>query len=105
MKTEKEVLALLVALGKTKDEVAEKLFVLGIRGKRGKCLTCPIAQYLIENGVDARVGVWAWGLGVVGVVGVGGFYYYSIDEYPAIIPIRDFILAVDQGEYPQLEMP
>ena len=51
MKTKKEVLALLESLGRNEKEVADKLWSMGIKGEKRKCKTCPIAQYLVRNGV------------------------------------------------------
>ena len=99
MKTKEEVLSLLEKLGKTKEDVANKLQSLGIKGERNKCYSCPLAQYLIKNGIGLKVPF------VVEVrVGVGvNWYWYPISKYPQLQGIRDFILAFDRGEFPQLE--
>ena len=94
IKTKKEVLSLLKKLGKTKEDIAKNLCSLNIKGERNKCSSCPIAQYLVKNGVE------------IGVVGVGvrvTRYWFPISEYPQLQGIRDFILAFDRGEFPQLE--
>jgi hypothetical protein len=103
MKTKEEVLALLVALGSTAQEVADKLVSLGIKGERKKCRTCPIAQYLISNGVPAAFANSVGGWFVVGVeVEVGFYYWYPLSTYQ-IAGVQDFVLAFDRGEYPQCE--
>jgi hypothetical protein len=101
MKTKEEVLSLLLALGASKEEVANKLHALGIRGKRRECSSCPIAQFLAKNDVGVGVGV-AVAVGVGVWVGVE-YYSYLLRHYPAIAPIQTFIHAFDRGEFPQLE--
>jgi hypothetical protein len=105
MKTKEEVLALLVALGTTAEEVANKLVSLGIKGNRERCRTCPIAQYLISNGVASWVVLADGAGGGVALGDVGGevsYYRYPLSTYP-LASVRDFILAFDRGEYPQCE--
>ena len=68
MKTKEEIIALLVALGKTSDEVSNSLIEKGIKGYKHLCRSCPIATYLLDNGVDLARGVgsmmgkrgWFW---------------------------------------------
>jgi hypothetical protein len=105
MKTKEEVLALLVDLGADEKAVVNKLLAMGIKGDRKKCRTCPIAQYLIRNGVEDVVAGGAGGAAGGGVgVGVGvEYYWFPLRDYPQVKPVRDFILAFDKGDYPQLE--
>jgi hypothetical protein len=106
MKTQEEVLALLIALGTTTQEVAEKLVSLGIRGNKGMCTSCPIARYLIANEVEVRrVANRDVDEAVEVRVGVGvSSYWYYIRDYPQLQGVRDFILAFDGGDYPQCEI-
>jgi hypothetical protein len=105
-KSKEEVLALLVALGTTSQEVANKLQYLGIRGKRKQCLTCPIAQYLVSNefGFGVEVGLAGEVVSVAGIGRVALGHWYSILKYHQLQGIRDFILDFDRGKYPQLEV-
>ena len=100
IKSKEEVLALLVELGSSADEIAAKLQSLGIRGNKGNCRSCPIAQYLVANGVEVGFGV---GVGV-GVGVAAGSYYYSISYYPQLLGVHSFILGFDRGEYPKCEL-
>jgi hypothetical protein len=103
-KSKEEVLDLLVALGATRQEVADKLLSLGIRGNRDACVSCPIAQYLIANGVALGYGGVGYGLGRIGIsVSLDVVHLYPIRKYPQLLGIRGFILAFDYGEYPKLE--
>jgi hypothetical protein len=96
-KTKEEVLALLVSLGTTSQEVADKLLSLGIRGDRNKCKTCPIAQYLVAYGVVT----WS-GLGIAIGPTPWNTYWYNIREYPQLKGILAFIEHFDEGKYPKL---
>jgi hypothetical protein len=104
MKSKEEVLALLLALGSTEEEIAAKLVSLGIRGDPKKYNTCPIAQYLISNGVEAGIGV---GIGIkagAGVVVGHNIHWYSLIDYPQLAVIFNFIWAFDRGDFPQCEI-
>jgi hypothetical protein len=102
MKTKAEILALLVDLGSTADEVAAKLISFGIKGEREKCSTCPVAQYLFSKGVVAKINDPTWfGLGGVGI-GVDS-YWYPLATYPQLTGVFNFIRAFDRGQYPGCE--
>jgi hypothetical protein len=106
VKSKEEILALLIELGSTADEVATKLVSLKIKGHRYKCKTCPLAQYLIKNGVDYLERLYKlWG-GIEGIaVESSGedAYLYSLDAYPKLTGVHNFISSFDFGEYPQCE--
>src|ERR1700722_6769143 len=103
-KTKEKILALLENLGKTKEEVAAKLVSLGIKGEQKKCYSCPITQYLINNGVALLATIaldFVFGLAGVAVAVAfgGGVYWFPISKYPQLQGVRDFILAFDRGEF------
>ena len=95
MKTKEEVLALLLALGKTEEEVAETLVSLGIRGNKWRRGSCPIANYLLKNGfLDAFV------IANYAVIGAGD-YQYLLSEHPQLTGVQSFIFDFDRGLYPK----
>jgi hypothetical protein len=110
MKSKEEIVALLVALGSTKEEVAAKLVSLGIKGGY-YCSTCPIAQYLISNGVKADIAVDGTARDELQLGSADNYVReysidtYSINTYPKLIGVLDFVQAFDRGEYPECENP
>ena len=102
MMTKGEIATLLSSLGMTANMVADTLLSLGIRGNKKRCRECPIAQFLIKNNIpfsnDTGVST-----SFFRIVAAGYTYYF--EEYPNLCPIGDFIVAFDNGKYPQLETP
>lgn len=77
-------------LGETKYAIAEHLRVLGITGRPQMPLSCPIAQYLKNEGFEKpSVSVYAFSLN----------RDLGMDNPEAI---REFILAFDRYEFPDL---
>lgn len=96
----KEVLALLVALGKTQEDIATSLRKLGIKGDRRKCRSCPIAQYLIKNNIHIEWAAVACAAGLVGI----WIYSYPLCDYPQLRGISDFIFSFDAGRFSECEV-
>src|ERR1700722_11081960 len=99
MKTKEEIIALLVALGKTSDEVSNSLIEKGIKGYKHLCRSCPIATYLLDNGVDLARGVGSM-MGKRGWFWIGGEMYLLAD-HPELQGVIAFINNFDQDFYPQ----
>jgi hypothetical protein len=73
----------LQALGNSKEEIAKSLGALGIKGEKFHCGSCPIGQYLMSKGYPRPS---------------------SLKEVKqGLMPVRDFIRAFDNGEFPELE--
>lgn len=100
-KTKEEVLALLVALGSTAHEVADKLASLGIRGNKGACASCPIALYLAINDFNADVDPYTNAIHLEFDPEGRNHYRYSLTTYPELQGVKDFIRSFDKGQFPQ----
>lgn len=84
-------------LPKTKDEIASLLKERGIKGQKSKCYYCPVANLLKQEGFNASVTpayVRDWRK-----VGNG------VSELPISEGVREFVIAFDNSEYPELEEP
>jgi hypothetical protein len=105
MKSKAEILSLLMALGSTADEVAAKLVSLGIKGDRNECRTCPIAQYLVSNGLEAYSEMKGEGARTHGLLfGVeASGYWWPLATHPQLTGVSNFILDFDRGQYPQCD--
>jgi hypothetical protein len=98
-KTDKaKVLALLRALGKTKDEVAKKLVRLRCKGDQCSNDDCPVAVYLLKRGVVSP-SVWC---DKVFFDGDDDFVSNNTDSVDPPRAIRRFCDAFDNGKYPKL---
>jgi hypothetical protein len=102
-KRKEKYIKALSGLGKTKEEIANSLFQLGIKGNPGCPRSCPITKYLgsvnvclsyINNSIE----IWD---------GYFSFPFWKeellIDELPDILqPVVNFIISFDMGEFPNL---
>lgn len=90
----------LSGLGKTKEEIANTLFNLGIKGNRGYPRSCPIAKYLgCVSIAPSFNGLIIWG----GYLSSFWEEELSIDDLPEILqPVINFIISFDMGEFPYL---
>lgn len=85
----------LASLGSTKEEVAARLVEMGIKGRRNLADSCPVA-----NAANDHLPPRHWG------------YYVHIQENSQVKlnslvapdPVRDFVLAFDAGEFPELDV-
>lgn len=91
---EHQVTAALLHLAghRTPDRIAAHLEQAGIRGPRGACATCPIAEHIRQQtGLAVVVGTWTWRL------------VDHRDSWSLPQPIALFVNAYDGGAYPGLE--
>lgn len=90
-----QVNATIAALGDSADQIAATLDAKGIRGRRGRACDCPVARYLLTSIPDLN--------GVYVSSGSIGAYTktVSVEMYtrPGLVA---FIVAFDDGAYPQL---
>jgi hypothetical protein len=84
----------LAALGETRQQVYEKLFQLGIKGKRHNSCQCPIARYLKSK--EHKI------LGVSSTY-IGTPYSTGGKDIETPVIISAFIYDFDAGMYPDLE--
>jgi hypothetical protein len=129
MKEKYEIHDLLVSLGRTAEEVANSLKMQDIKGRRGRCFNCPIANFLKKNEYEYKI---AYKLNnemletdlhildalneVIGTplnnkiiwnnaslfIGEHIFHLY-LSEYSLLNGIFDFIRAFDIGKFIELE--
>lgn len=77
----------------TKDDVADLLQHMGIKGYRQLHSNCPLAVYFMQCGTNPSFGTTQGGLTVDGI-------YQTIDCTEAM---TKFIVAFDMGDYSHLE--
>lgn len=88
-------LDLLRSLGSTADEVAAELGRRGIKGVRGKCLSCPLVNVLNAEGFDQ-----AWvDAGTFSAMHSDG----TIESNYLPVACRELVDRFDSGHYPFLE--
>lgn len=93
------IYAILLLLGTTADEVAEKLTSLGITGEKRHLCNCPIGRYLSVHNAGWKIEVR---LSTIEVNDT----WVPIAGWPGLPPLnglRDFLQAFDAGKYPLLE--
>ena len=83
----------LLSLGTTKEEVAQNLTKLGIKGGRYDCQKCPIAN-LIGQQSTFWESFWHGSIPIMWINTI-----VNDKQYKAI---REFIKAFDNGEFPDL---
>lgn len=84
-------------LGKTSDDVANTLFLLGVRGVRRSSDNCPIINYFYRKNPNAWPGLEAPKPGKL-------TYNDSQILDPTVSPaVMDFMRKFDDGCYPKLE--
>jgi hypothetical protein len=98
-----KIIELLLALGKTEDEVATNLMADGIKGHPREPCSCPITKYLAKN-IELAAGDE--------VVVTSSMIYYSVIYYNKtgirykgnkdLIAIERFIEKFDDWKYPEL---
>lgn len=86
------LIATMVALGDTADDVARSLVTAGARGERKKCDLCPVARYL----TGAMSSPISCGLSTALPIG------RNIGMVPIPAPLAAFIVRFDEGQYPEL---
>jgi hypothetical protein len=82
----------LAALGETPEQVAETLKAQGIKGDRHSPHSCPIYHYLTGKGYSVEC------LSQFGIYTISP--YYGDIKMPKVV--ERFIVAFDQGKYPEL---
>jgi hypothetical protein len=86
-----QALDILNGMGKTADEVADFLKAKGITGMKRESAHCPVANYLVSQGGDPRAIIYS-------------HYVPPFDEdITTPLPVFDFIITFDEGQYPELE--
>ncbi len=85
----------LIALGNTLTTVAEKLISMGVKGKRGDPLLCPVAQYI-------NLTCKTQGLSSSSTIRVGWADSHNYVNLRVSNPqaVRDFIASFDHGTAP-----
>lgn len=92
MKTISTLKADLIALGETKEEVADTLADKGIKGWRYLSCRCPVSNYLASIGYDKPY-IFQNSAGLL----------ESVGEVSVPPSVSNFIITFDQGFYPGLE--
>jgi hypothetical protein len=104
---------LLARLGNTPDEVAKKLFDLGIRGQRYSCLHNPLTFYLRHMGINVysisvvgssqhKHNLWQCGIWIN--TGDHGHLWREVNESSKLIPVALFMNKFENdGAYQMLE--
>lgn len=98
MNTKEEIVELLFDLGPSSAGVAKSLEILKITGHKLVCKECPIAVYLIANGVELVKGVGS-------MPGKRGWFWidgemWLASENPELQGVIDFISDFDSDLYP-----
>jgi hypothetical protein len=86
-----QALDMLNGMGKTADEVSLFLKAKGITGKRKESTCCPVANYLISQGGHPGASIY------------GNYIPPNTMDVHTPKPVFEFILAFDEGQYPELE--
>ena len=99
------IIELLLALGETPREIADKLLSLSFKGRRMSACRCPIANYLKHELQVEKV--WVDGAEVEVRFGDDPRWVYLWENTPDDIIIRlgvvrSFINNFDIGDYPEL---
>ncbi len=86
----------LAQLGNTSEEIAAKLRIVGIKGRRQEPKSCPLTHYLVQ--VDPRFRNFR--IGNITVYDGTLDYEAGVDMET---PVRQFVRDFDDGKYPYLE--
>ncbi len=93
--TKRQIRKSLKSLGKNKDEVANTLKTLGIKGNTSQPYSCPIARYLNQAFQLTGYDHTAWATGTrAGFMGT---------EVKVPHAVGDFIHAFDEHQYPEVD--
>ena len=85
------------SLNTSDEEIAKRFQELGITGDRYSGLTCPIANF-----VRSQIPVELRSNGYNYVCATPNYIYVGSDSAELPKPAKQFILAFDAGEFPQL---
>lgn len=94
MSLEQSLFQALTVLGQTADEVADRLYAMGFRGRQRDPADCPLARYLAESLYSAVL--------------LSAGHSCVVDQTGAALqfklpgPCQVFIGAFDAGKWPQL---
>jgi hypothetical protein len=99
--TKEEVIEKLVALGKTKEEVAKSLFSHALKGVQSLSCSCPIANYIRKIHIEIDDHIEHIGV-TPDYINLGDVGVLSLVKNSSLLPIQQFIYAFDREEFPEL---